>query len=47
MLEVNIFLKILDLGWRLSYLKEYYERVKCNLVIVAYRGYDESTGTTH
>lgn len=47
MLEVIYFSKIIDLGSRLVYLKEYYERVKCNIVIVAYRGFDESTGTSH
>jgi fermentation-respiration switch protein FrsA (DUF1100 family) len=26
-------------------LSKYYQIVKCNIVIVAYRGYDHSTGT--
>ncbi|CAD8056693.1 unnamed protein product [Paramecium sonneborni] len=36
-----------NIGWRLEYAQQYYDRVKCNFVIVAYRGYTESTGTPH
>ncbi|CAK88078.1 unnamed protein product (macronuclear) [Paramecium tetraurelia] len=36
-----------NIGWRLEYAHQYYDRVKCNFVIVAYRGYTYSTGTPH
>jgi hypothetical protein len=34
-----------DLGYRLDYFEKYYNKVGCNIVAVAYRGYDESTGS--
>ncbi|CAD8141914.1 unnamed protein product [Paramecium pentaurelia] len=36
-----------NIGWRLEYANQYYNQVKCNFVIVAYRGYNYSTGTPH
>ncbi|CAD8059663.1 unnamed protein product [Paramecium sonneborni] len=36
-----------NIGWRLEYAQQYYDHVKCNFVIVAYRGYTYSTGTPH
>lgn len=42
--KLNYFI-ILDLGYRLDYFEKYYYNLKCNVVAVAYRGYDESTGS--
>ena len=33
-----------DLGHRLEYLESYYKYVGCNILAVAYRGFDESQG---
>ncbi|CAK60159.1 unnamed protein product (macronuclear) [Paramecium tetraurelia] len=33
-----------NLGYRLDYFEKYYYNLKCNIVAVAYRGYDESSG---
>lgn len=35
----------LDLGYRLDYFESYYKKIGCNIVAVAYRGYDASSGT--
>ena len=35
----------IDLGHRLEYLESYYKYVGCNILAVAYRGYDESLGS--
>jgi hypothetical protein len=34
----------LDIGTRLEYLEIYYRIVKVNILIIAYRGFSESTG---
>lgn len=39
------FINYIDIGWRLEYLEKYYKSVGCNLLIIAYSGYDESTGS--
>lgn len=45
MLGVLILQNDTDIGWRLDYLEKYYKAVGCNLLIIAYSGYDESTGS--
>lgn len=33
-----------DIGTRLQFLELYFINVKCNILIIAYRGYSDSTG---
>lgn len=40
-----IFSCFQDIGTRLDFLEIYYQIVNVNILIVAYRGYSESTGT--
>lgn len=48
MLEVlyilYIYIYIIDIGTRVYFMEHYYNKLRVNIALIAYRGYSDSTG---